>query len=123
MSPQHHNHLNPMQVESEILRLSNLLEERVSDFQTAITRAAEAEARFKYLYARAMLDGFEQFPGRAHTVAEREARVEVECADAHAAYLITDATAKSVREALTALRSQIDALRTLAANQRSMMAP
>jgi len=118
-----HNHLNPMQVESEILRLSTLLEDRVSDFQTAIVRAAEAEARYKFRSAQVMLEVIEQFPGRSCTVAEREARVEVATADEHATALITEATAKSVRESLSALRTQIEALRTLAANQRSMMAP
>jgi hypothetical protein len=118
-----HNHLNPVQVESELVRLSNLLEERVSDYQTAIVGAAEAEARWKYRTAVVMLDVIAQFPGRSCTVAEREARVEVETADEHASALITEATAKSVREALTALRTQIEALRTLAASQRALTAP
>lgn len=118
-----HNVLNPYQTESEILRLSNLLEERVSDFTTAIVRAAEAEARFKYRSAQVMLEVIAAYPGRSCTVAEREARVEVEVADEHAAYLITEATAKAVRESLTALRTQVEALRTLAASQRALTAP
>jgi len=118
-----HNHLNPMQVESEILRLSSLLEDRVSDYQTAIVRAAEAEARWKFVSAKTLLEVIEQYPGRQHTVAEREAHVEVATCNEHAACLITEATAKAVRESLTAIRTQIEGLRTLAASQRALTAP
>lgn len=117
------NHLNPVQVEQEILRLTNLLEERVSDFETAIVKAAEAEARWKYQAAVKLLEVIGETAGTRTTVQEREARVEVATADEHASYLITAATAKSVREALSALRTQVEALRTLAANQRALTAP
>ena len=112
--------LNPMEVESEIIRLSNVLETRTSDFTHAIRRAAEAEARYKYRCAQVLLEVIDRYAGVRTTVQEREARVEMETADEHAAYLIDTAMAKSVKEALTALRAQIDALRTLAANHRAM---
>ncbi|MCJ7725649.1 MAG: hypothetical protein MUP76_04590 [Acidimicrobiia bacterium] len=115
-----HQMLNPMQVESEIVRLSDLLEDRASDFTVAIRAAAEAEANWKRDYAIAMIQVIESATGTRMTVAEREARVEIMTTDQHRTYLITSATAKSVKESLSALDSQINALRTLAANHRAM---
>lgn len=115
-----HVMLNPAQVEGEIVRLSDLLEERTSDFTVAIERAARAEARYKYRAAQCLLEVIAEASGTRTTVQEREARVAVLTADEHSTYLIDTATAKSVKESLTALRAQIDALRTLAANHRAM---
>ncbi|RKY15435.1 MAG: hypothetical protein DRQ55_19530, partial [Planctomycetota bacterium] len=105
-----HIALNPMQVEAEILRLSNLLETRTSDYTHAIRRAAEAEARYKFRSATVLLEVIARFAGTRTTVQEREAHVEIATTNEHTAYLIDTATAKSVKEALTALRAQIDAL-------------
>lgn len=115
--------MNPLQVEAEIMRLSSLLEDRVSDFTQAIRAAAEAEAEWKRSFAVAMLDVIESATGSRMTVAEREARVEVMTSDQHRVYLITTATSKAVKEALNALGSQIEALRTLSANHRALARP
>ena len=112
--------LNPMQVETEIIRLSSLLEERVSDYTRAIRDAADAEANWKRDAAIALLDVINSYTGTKMTVAEREARVEVMTTDGHRAHLMTAATAKSIKESLNALDSQIRALQTLAANHRHM---
>lgn len=119
--PQHNEFpLNPQQVEIEIIRLSELLETRVSDYTGAIRAAAIAEADWKRAFAVAMIQVIESSTGTRMTVAEREARVELLTSDAHRTYLITGATAKSVKESLNALDSQIRALQTLAANHRHM---
>lgn len=113
--------MSPAEVDAEILRLTALLEERVEDFGNASRRAAEAEARYKFRSAQELISLIDNArPGHKTTVQEREARVEVAIADEHAAHLITNATAKSVRESLGALRVQIDALRTVAANYRAL---
>jgi hypothetical protein len=112
--------MNPVEVESEIIRLSSLLEDRVSDFTRVIRQAAESEANWKRDYAIAMIDVIQSHTGTRMTVAEREARVEMMTTDAHRAYLVDTAVAKSVKESLSALDAQINALRTLAANHRHM---
>ena len=112
--------LNPQQVEAEIIRLSNMLEDRVSDFTRVIRAAAVAEAEYKRSFAVAMIQVIESHTGTRMTVAEREARVELLTADNHRDYLVAQAVAKSVKESLNALDSQIRALQTLAANHRHM---
>ena len=113
--------LNPMQVESEIIRLSGVLEERVSDYSSNIQAAAEAEAAWKRAFAQAMIDVIASAGGTRMTVAEREARVELLTTDDHRTHLVCAALAKATKESLNALDSQINALRTLAANQRHMI--
>lgn len=115
--------MNPQQVEAEIMRLSSMLEDRVSDFTMNIRAAAEAEADWKRSFAVAMLDVIESATGGRMTVAEREARVEVMTSDQHRMYLITTAVAKATKESLSALNSQIEALRTLSANHRALSRP
>lgn len=112
--------LNPLQVETEIQRLSNLLEQRVSDYTHAIRRAAEGKARYEFRFATIMLEVIQECENRRTTAAEREAHVTVRVADEHSAMLISDSAAKSAKEAIAALRVQIDALRTLAANHRAL---
>lgn len=112
--------MNPQQVELEIIRLSNLLEDRVSDYTLVIRVAAEAEAEWKRQFAIAMIQVIESHAGTRMTVAEREARVELLTADQHRDFLVGQAVAKSTKESLSALDSQINALRTLAANHRHM---
>ena len=84
----------------------------------AIRAAAEAEARYKFVSAQTLLSVITEYEGRRTTVQEREARVEVAIANEHSAYLITQATAKSVRESIGAIKTQIEGLRTLAASAR-----
>jgi len=112
--------MNPQQVEFEIIRLSSVLEDRVSDFTRNIRAAAEAEADWKRAFATAMIQVIESHTGSRMTVAEREARVELLTADEHRDFLVAQAVAKSTKESLAALDSQINALRTLAANHRHM---
>jgi hypothetical protein len=113
--------INPQRVDDELIRLANLLEERAEDFGRAAHAAAVAEAAHKKSYAQEMLRVIDFRPKA--TVSEREARVELATADEYAARLITDATVKSVRESLAAIRAQIEAARTVAATLRHLTAP
>lgn len=111
--------LNPAAVDAELMRLSDLLEERVEDFTRASRAAAEAESTYKRRFAESMLDVINSNGPTRTTVQEREARVDIATADEYAAKLITDATARSVRESINSIRVQIEALRTIAASMRA----
>lgn len=115
--------LDPSRVEPELTRLCNLLEERAGDYSTAVTRAAVADATFRRHYAQAMLAVIDASDGKRMTVQEREARVDLSCADEYAAKAMTEATSKSVRAAMDAIRVQIDVARTIAATVRQLTGP
>lgn len=114
--------LNPHQIDAELVRLSNLLETRAEDYATAVNRAAVADAAYRRLYAESMLSVIDGATSRM-SVNEREARVDLLTADAYAAKVMSEATSKSVREAINALRVQIDVARTIAATVRSLTSP
>ena len=115
--------LNPHQIDTELVRLSDLLEERTEDYARAANAAARAEARYKRSYAEAMLLVIGEGGGRKTTVQEREARVDLAVADDYEARLITDATARSVRASLAAITTQIEAARTIGATLRQLTGP
>lgn len=108
--------LNPGQVAQEIARLTETLESTTEQYAIDIREGAEKQARFKGAYATAMVTVIAD--GTKRTVAEREALAEMHVNDQRVIADIADAKAKATREALTALRTQIDALRSLGANLR-----
>ena len=105
--------LSQVSVEREILRLSGLLDHQVGEVAKRASAAAEAEVAYKLGMARATL------VAGGKTVAERDAEALLECEDAYAAHKGADAVLLAAQEAGRSLRAQIDALRTLAANQRA----
>ena len=107
--------LSQASVESEILRLSGRLDWQVGEIGKRARAAAGAEVDHKLAFARALL---EQEGG---TVAEREAKALIACAETYALHKGADAVLLAAQEAGRSLRAQIDALRTLAANQRAAM--
>jgi hypothetical protein len=112
--------LNPTDIDAEIIRLSERLETTAETYSAVIEAAAKAEAHYKYRAAVVLLEIIGAAHGRKSTVQEREARVEVAVTEEHESYLLTAATAKAVKESLYAIRTQLDSLRTLAANIRQM---
>lgn len=115
--------LNPHQIDDEIVRLGNLLEDRSEDYARAISRAAVADSAHRKMHAVAMLRVIDENAGKRTTVDQREAMVDVETADSYAAKAMTEATAKGVRAAMEAIRVQIDVARTLSANIRQLTGP
>lgn len=96
------------------MRLSNRLEEETGNYAAHIQAAAEAEATYKSDHAKAYLRA-------TGTVSEREAWADHKCEKEFRNHKITDALAKSSKEAMASLRDQIRALQTLAANVRTQV--
>jgi len=110
---------NPAQVAHEIARLSEMLEERTGEYRDDIEEAAKLSATLKGDYARAMLTVIASSNGGRMTVAEKDARVEVEVNNERIIAEVSEAKAKATKAALDSLRVQIDALRSLGANLRA----
>lgn len=101
-------------VEDRILRLSDTLEEQVELYAELITQRAEAEADYRYKQSRALLDQTSKT-----TVARSEAFAHLKASEEYRIYRILEAREKATQAHMTALRSQLDALRTVAANVRA----
>jgi hypothetical protein len=103
--------ISQVEVEQEILRLIDLLEQGTEDFESLSVDSAVKDSKFKSEWAKAYL----QANG---SVKEREAMADLKMTDIMRDHKIADALVKSKREKLSSLKTQIDALRTLAANVR-----
>lgn len=105
--------ITPGQVEDELQRFMIRLEE-ATEHMAALGRAAgEAEVAHKVAYAQAFLRA-------TGPVATREQLAVSETADAMLARRIAEVQLQSQREVLHTIRTQIDALRTIAANLRTL---
>lgn len=105
--------MNPVEVESELLRLVERLEEATLELGRLAEQAAHAEVATKLGYAKAFLaaDG---------PVATREATATVTTVETALQRRLADGRLMAQRELLTTYRTQIDALRTIAANMRNL---
>lgn len=114
--------LTAVEVEAEIMRLSDAMEAELGEMASQAQAAAEAEHAFKVAYAKRRLEaGFEDGNGRGGktTVDEREDMALMATADLFKARLIAEALYDTAKERGRTRRSQIDSLRTLAANIRA----
>lgn len=104
-----------VQIESEILRLSSLLEGLTDEIADRAERAATADAAFKAMYASRFLmaDG---------AVGHREQQAQSECEDEYRERRIAEALLLAAQEQARNLRAQLSALQSLAANQRLLVA-
>lgn len=107
--------LSANEIDDEIIRISRRLDFQVGEVAKRATAHAEAEVAYKLAYANATL----RVEGA--TVGEREAKALIECAEPYALYKGTGAVLLAAQEAGRSLRSQIEALRTLAASQRAAL--
>jgi hypothetical protein len=101
-------------IEERILRMSDTLEEQVELYAELITLRAEAEADYRYKQSRALLDQ----TGKT-TVARSEAMAHLKASKEYREFRILEAREKATQAHMTALRSQLEALRTVAANVRA----
>lgn len=106
-------------IEDRLMAACDALDAAVHDYADVCGRAAEAEADYKLDRARFLLALSQQETKR--TVAEKEAMVDVGTEDARRAWGAVEAERDVLREAMRSHRSRIDALRTLAANQRALL--
>lgn len=130
------------QVESDIVRLSDAMDEVTSDLKEHFLDAArklhaykvaklKGERAYKIAHAEAILDARQQAgsgPQGKTTVDEREAMASKATQQAYADslvedlwmdWLIADAYVETDREVLRTMRTQIDGLRTIAASIRA----
>lgn len=107
--------ISQVEIEQELMRLANMLEDETEDFEILAEDAAKKEARFKKEWAK-------EFLTAKGAVKERESWADYKCGDACEAHKIADALMRAKREKLNSLRTSIDALRTMAANVRAMVA-
>ena len=103
--------ISQVEIESELLRLIELLENETEAFETLAVDAAKKEALFKSNWAK-------EYLAAKGSIKEREAWADYKLSDEIFDFKISEALVKSKREKLTSLRTSIDALRTLNANVR-----
>ncbi len=99
-------------VESEILRLSTLLEDSTEEFAKLAREAAEAEHAYKRSY-------YSHFLNASGTEKARVAVAETNADRQRAASKIADAVRDACQEKCRSLRSQLSALQTISANTRA----
>ena len=99
--------ISQVEIESELLRLIDMLEEETEAFEKLAGDAAKKEAIYT----------------AKGSIKEREAWADYKLADEHFDYKISEALVKSKREKLLSLRTSIDAMRTLNANVRAQVMP
>lgn len=104
------------QIENEITRLSVRLEDATHEYARVSDRAAQTEADYRYQKSLALIRLVEG--GSVRTAQEREARADAQVDDERRAHLATKYEREAVRESLHAIRTRIEALRTLAATVR-----
>lgn len=108
--------ISQVEVEEEILRLTDSLEQETEAFEQLAIDAASKEANYKASWAK-------EYLGAKGSIKEREAWADYKLEDMAMQFKISEALVKSKREKLHSLRTSIDALRTLAANVRAQVMP
>jgi hypothetical protein len=105
--------LTPVEVEEELARMSDLMEDSIDELKKRSLEAARAEANYRREFAKNFLMADEK------TDKAREQRALHECGDLLQTRLIAAALRDSAEEACRHRRMQGDMLRTIAANARS----
>lgn len=96
------------EVESEIMRLSALLEQRTEEYAEACIAEAEAEVAHKHKAGRTMIGASNQaVAAKTHVVAMR-------CEEEFTTYRLAKALTESTKQSLLSIRAQLSALQTLA---------
>jgi hypothetical protein len=105
--------LNQVDVERELLRLVDMLEQETEAFEQLSINEAEKSARYKHSWATEYISAKGSIPERE---AWADYKLDSECYDAKMA----EALMKAKREKLFMLRTSIEALRTISANVRTL---
>lgn len=112
--------LTRVEVESRICAMTDALEERTEDYARLSREAALAEASYRAHHAMVTLAIINGAADKKMTVDERAARADASSSEEYRTYLITTAARNSCRESLLSIRTNLDALRTLAASIRAL---
>jgi hypothetical protein len=105
------NPISQVEIEHEILRLMDMLEEETEAFESLAQDAAKKESLYKSNWAKEYLSA-------KGSIKEREAWADYKLSDESYDYKIAEALVKAKREKLLSLRTSMDSLRTLNANVR-----
>lgn len=103
--------ISQVEIEEEIIRFTTMLEVETENFESLAVDAANKDARYKSSWAKEYLSA-------KGSIKEREAWADYKLEDVLMEHKISEALVKAKREQLHSLRTNIDALRTLAANVR-----
>jgi YesN/AraC family two-component response regulator len=106
--------ISQVDIENELIRLMDILEEETETFETLAEDCAKKEALYKSNWAKEYLSA-------KGSIREREAWSDYKLSDDSYDYKIAEALVKAKREKLISLRTSIDALRTLNANVRTQV--
>jgi hypothetical protein len=106
--------ISQIEIENEILRIMDLLEEETEAFERLAEDAAKKEALYKQNWAKEYLSA-------KGSIKEREAWADYKLGDEVFDFKISEALVKSKREKLTSLRTSMDALRSLNTNLRAQV--
>lgn len=106
--------ITQVEIEHELLRLMDALEDETEAFETLAEDAATKEARYKHAWAS-------EYIAAKGSIKEREAWADYRLENELFHFKIAEALLKAKRERLTSLRSSLDAMRTLNANVRTMV--
>lgn len=106
--------ISQVEIEKELLRLMDKLENETEQFETVAMDLAKKEALYKSNWAKEYLSA-------KGSIKEREAWADYKMDQQNFEYKCAEALVKAKREALLSIRSSIDAIRTLNANVRSQV--
>jgi hypothetical protein len=101
-------------IEADILRICDTLEDLTVQLSQVSGERAEAEAEYRYRYARALVEQTAKVP-----VATKEAVAHLKATNSFRDWKILEAREKTTQQALFTHRSRLDALRTISANVRA----
>lgn len=116
MNQRRNKPISQIEIEEEIMRLMDLLEEETEAFERLAEDAAKKEALYKASWAK-------EYLAAKGSIKEREAWADYKLTSESYDWKISDALVKAKREKLTSLRTSLDALRTLSANVRHQTLP
>jgi hypothetical protein len=115
--------LAQVEIERAIVDICDDLEAATEEFARICDEQAVAENAYKRKLTRAIVtlaSSGVMADGRKSTADYRENQAAITAEDEGARYRILDARLRAVKEALITKRARLDALRTIAANVRSM---
>jgi hypothetical protein len=106
--------ISQVEIEQELVRLMDKLENETEQFETIAMDCAKKEALYKSNWAKEYLSA-------KGSIKEREAWADYKMDQENFEYKCAEALVKTKREVLLSLRTSIDAIRTLNANVRTQV--
>lgn len=106
--------ISQVEIEQELVRLINKLENETEQFETVAMDMAKKESLYKSNWAKEYLSA-------KGSIKEREAWADYKMDQQNFEYKCAEALVKAKREVLLSIRSSIDAIRTLNANVRTQV--